>query len=142
MEALGREFNVAPIASGAAISLKDCDGVTFVCTGGDTFSLTIATSFGGTYRAGSFFTPAWAPITSLYNSSATNGTAVWTRATQAAADNTGAVTGTNVLFLSADALPDGYTYVKCTATGSGLVTAITADLAVQRKPANLVKMSA
>lgn len=142
MEALGREFNVAPIASGVAISLKDCDGVTFVCTGSDTFSLTIATSFAGTYRAGSFFTPAWAPISSFYNSTATDGTAVWTRVTQTAADNTGAITGMVAVFLSADALPDGYTYVKCTKGAAGLVTAITSDLAVQRKPANLAKMSA
>ena len=54
MEGLGRVLNVVPIASAKAISMKQCSGVTFVCTGADTFSLTIATTFGGTYRAGSF----------------------------------------------------------------------------------------
>jgi hypothetical protein len=142
VEALGRLFNVAPVASGVAISLKETDGVTFVCTGSDTFSLTIATTFGGTYRAGSFFTPAWTPISSFYTATATDGTAVWTKSTITAADNTGAVTGMVAVFLSADALPDGYTYVKCTKGAAGLVTAITSDLAIQRSPIRLLKMSA
>jgi len=142
MEGLGREFNVVPIASGVAIALKDCDGVTFVGSAAATFSLTIATSFGGTYRAGSFFTPAWVPLDHYYQAAATNGTAQYTRVAQTAADNVvQAGAFTTVLFLSQDSLPDGYTYVKCTASAGGLV-AITHDLDVQRKPQNLAAVSA
>ena len=42
MEGLGRVVNVVPIAQGTLISLKDCAGVTFVCTGDDTFTLASA----------------------------------------------------------------------------------------------------
>ena len=142
MEGLGRLFNVAPIASGVAISLKEASAVTFVCTGSDTFSLTVATSFGGTYRAGSFFTPAWTPIDHFYTAAATNGTAVWTKSTITAADNTGSVTNTVAVTLNATALPDTYTYVKCTAGGAGLVAAILHDLEIQRSPIRLAKISA
>src|SRR6266496_2272967 len=136
MDGLGRLFNVVPIAAGAGLKLKDCSAVTFVCTGADTFSLTIATSFAGTYRAGSFFTPAWAPITRLYKSTSTGGTAAWTRTNITAADNTGAQTNVTAFTLYGSQLPDPYNYVKCSVGASGLVAAIFHDLTVQRKPEN------
>jgi len=144
MEALGRVLNVVPIAAGKAISLKECTGITYVLTGADTFSLTTATTFGGTYRAGSFFTPAWAPIDHMYDATATDGTAVWTRVAQTAADNTGLLTAghSTVVEISANALPDGYTYLKMSGAAAGLVIAIVHDLEIQRKPANLVKLGA
>jgi len=143
MEGLGRVLNVVPIASAKAISMKQCSGVTFVCTGADTFSLTIATTFGGTYRAGSFFTPNWTPLNHVYRSSATDGTAAWTRLAVTAADNTGAMSaGTTVIELFGSQLPDTYCYVKCTAAATGLVAAIVHDLTVARKPANLALLGA
>jgi len=144
MEGLGRVLNVVPIAAGAAISVKECTGVTFVLTGADTFSLTTALTFGGTYRAGSFFTPAWAPIDHMYDATATNGTALWTRVAQTAADNTGLLTAghTTVVEISANALPDGYKYLKMSGAAAGLVIAIAHDLEIQRKPQNLLKLGA
>src|SRR6266568_1755941 len=88
-EGLGRVFEIVPIASGVGIRLKNCSAVSFVTTTAatDTFSLTIATAFAGTYRAGSFFTPAWTPISKVYRALARDGSAVWTAAVQTAADN-------------------------------------------------------
>ena len=49
MEGLGRVFNVVPIAAGKAVSLKAAAGVTFICTGNDTFTITVSDTFGGSY---------------------------------------------------------------------------------------------
>ena len=142
MEGLGRIFNVIPIAAGVGISLKEAEAVTFVCTGSDTFTLTTALTFGGTYRAGSFFTPAWAPITRLHKSTSTGGTAAWTLTTITAADNTGAQTNLTAFTVFGNSLPDTYAYLKCSVGASGLVTAILHDLKVARKPANLTIVAA
>ncbi len=149
-EGLGRVFNVVPIASGVGISLDECSAISFVLTGATgVATLTIAQTFAGTYRAGSFFTPAWAPITRVYGSTATDGTAAWTKATITAAatftngTTAGLTTSINSVFtVYGSQLPDGYGYIKCTATGSGLCTAILHDLTVQRAPANLAKVGA
>lgn len=136
MEALGRLFNVTPIAAGVAIALKDVSGITFVCTGNDTFTLTVADTFGGSYA-----TPGNI-LTRKFTNTATNGTAVWVEATQAASNAVVISSGTVVIHVPASSLPDTKTYIKCTASASGLVTAVTHDLVVARKPANLPKMSA
>ena len=136
MEALGRLLNVAPIAAGVAISLKDVSAVTFVCTGNDTFTLTVADTF-----AGSYATPGNI-ITRKFTNTATNGTAVWVEATQAASNAVTIASGTVVFHVPCPALPDTKTYIKCTASASGLVTAVVHDLIVQRKPGNLPKLSA
>jgi hypothetical protein len=143
MEGLGRVFNVIPIASGVAVKLKDFSAVSFVCTGADTFTLSIATSFAGTYRAAAFFTPNWNPITKYYQAAATDGTAPWTSVSQAAAAavvQAGAFT--TVFTLLTSAVPDPYTHVKCTKSAAGLVTAVVHDLNIQRKPPNLALLSA
>jgi hypothetical protein len=142
MEGLGRIFNVVPIAAGVGLSLKEAEAVTFLCTGSDTFTVTTATTFGGTYRAGSFFTPAWAPITRLHKSTSTAGTAAWTLTTITAADNTGAQTNLTAFTVFGNSLPDTYAYIKCAVGASGLVTAILHDLKVARKPANLTIVGA
>lgn len=133
MEALGRLINVAPIVgTGNAINLKYGEAVTFVCTGADTFTLTVADSF-----AGSYATPGNI-ITSYYQNTSTNGTAAWTKQTQAASN--AVVQGgayTTVIHVPATALPDGKTHIKCTRSSAGLVMAIVHDLHVQRTPANL-----
>jgi hypothetical protein len=141
-EGLGRAFNVVPIAAGVGLSLKESEAVTFVCTGSDTFTVTTATTFGGTYRAGSFFTPAWAPIVRLHKSTATGGTAAWTLSTITAADNTGAQTNVTVFTIFGNSLPDTYAYIKCSVGASGLVTAILHDLKVQKKPAQMTIVAA
>src|SRR6266567_2454388 len=144
MQGLGRVFDVVPIASGAGLSLKNASAVTFVLTGATgVATLSIATSFGGTYRAGSFFTPAWAPITTVYWSTATDGSVAWAKATFTNGTTAGLTTSTNSVFtVFGSQLPDLYDYVKCTATGSGLCTAILHDLTVQRTPAHMVKLGA
>jgi hypothetical protein len=137
MEALGREFNVVPIAAGRGIALKGATGVTFVCTGADTFTLTSSATFGGSY-----VTPGNI-VDHFYQAAATNGSAAFTRQAQTASN--AVVQGganTTVIEVSANSLPDTHTYIKCTASATGLVTAIVHDLEVQRKPANLPALSA
>ena len=133
MEALGRTINVAPIVDGAAISLKSAEAVTFVCTGADTYTITVADSF-----AGSYATPG-AILDHVYQNTSTNGTAAWTRVAVSPASNAVVQAGayTTVIHVPATSLPDGKTHVKCTSTAAGLVTAILHDLHVQRTPANL-----
>jgi hypothetical protein len=139
-EALGRLMNVTPIASGVAISLRDCGGITFVCTGADTFTLTTSATFGGSYA-----TPGNI-ITHYYQAAATNGTAAWTKQTQAASNAVvqGSAYTTLIEVLTAQ-IPDvspNMLYIKCTASAAGLVSAYTHSLAYQRKAANLPIMSA
>lgn len=137
MEGLGKDFNVAPIANGTAINLKAARGVTFICTGNDTFTLTASATFGGSYT-----TPGNI-ISHFYRSTATDGTAAWTKATQSAADNIVAgAGGTLAIYVDSNSLPDGIAFVKCTHTAAGLVTAILNELDVQRSPANLPAVSA
>jgi hypothetical protein len=136
MDALGRLFNAVPIAAGRGIRLDQATGVTFVCTGADTFTITTATGF-----AGSYATPGNI-ITYVYTNSATNGTAAWVRATQAASNAVVIAGGAVAFTVRADALPDGKNYVKVTQSAAGLVAAILHDLTVQRAPANLPILSA
>lgn len=138
LEALGRSINFVPIAAGVALSLKDCSGITFFGTGNDTFTLTLATSFGGSYSQPT----GWNPITHKYTNTATNGTGKWVKATQSASNAVTISSGTVSFDLLGTMVPDTYTYVKCSVGASGLVYAILHDLTVQRAPANLVAVSA
>lgn len=131
MEALGRLVNVVPIAAGAGLSMKDCSGVTFICTGNDTFTVTVASSFGGSYA-----TPGNI-LTRKYTNSATNGTAAWVKATQSASNAVTIASGTVAFFVGSSQLADPSCYVKVSVGASGLVTAVLHDLNVQRGPANL-----
>lgn len=132
IESLGRTIDVIPIAGAQGFSLRDCAGVLFVCTGTDTFTLTVATSFAGAYSAPGTLLP----FTRKYVATGTNGTGAWVRTNQAAS-NVFTGTGTTAVYLDGNSLPDGFTYAKLTATGAGLVTAILGDLDVQRAPQNL-----
>lgn len=136
IEALGRAFNVVPIAAGVALSMRDCSGVTFICTGNDTFTITVASTFGGSYA-----TPGNI-ITHKYTNTATDGTAAWVKATQSASNAVTISSGTVSFDVLGAMLPDPKCYVKVSVGASGLVTAILHDLAVQRNPANLAKVSA
>jgi hypothetical protein len=134
---LGRAFDVVPIAAGVGLNFRFASGITFICTGADTFTLTVASTFGGSYTSpGSIFTY-------YYQAAATNGTAAWTKQTQSASN--AVVQGsadTTAIELLETQLADPSCYVKMTASASGLVMAVFHDLDVQRKPANLVKLSA
>jgi hypothetical protein len=136
MEGLGRDFNIVPIAAGIGLSLRDAAGVSFVCTGNDTFTLTCSDSFGGSYA-----TPG-NTITRKVTNTATNGSAAWVSATQAASNAVTIASGTVEFYVSGDSLPDGKSYVKVSAGGAGLVTAVLHDLNTQRKPDNLAIVGA
>jgi hypothetical protein len=135
-EALGRTVNVVPIAASRGLSLQGAGGLTFVCTGNDTFTITVASTFGGSYA-----TPG-SIITKKYTNTATNGTAAWVEATQSASNAVTISSGTVAFYVGEDQLPDGKTYVKVTPSSAGLVTAVYSDLDAQRTPANLAIPSA
>lgn len=131
IESLGRLVDVVPIAAGAGLSMKGAAGVLFVCTGADTFTLTTAPSF-----AGSYITPGNI-VVRTYKCTATNGTAAWTKVNQTASNAVVSASGTVAFWVDGASLPDTYTYVKVSVGASGLVTAIYSDLFVQRTPQNL-----
>lgn len=135
-EALGRLFNVLPTADDVYVSLKDCGGVTFICVNaaGETWTLTEASDSAGTGSA------VLATITTAHVS-ATVG-AAWSRVTQAAASTLVTTASQDVAIIEVDdyELSDGKDWVKLTSTSTGTVVAITRDLKVGRKPANLTAM--
>lgn len=131
MEGLGRVFNVVPIAAGQGISMKGCSAITFVCTGNDTFTLTVANTFGGSYA-----TPGNI-ITRKHTNTSTANTAAWVDATQAASNAVTISSGTVVFTVGQAQIPDPAAYLKVSVGASGLVTAILHDLKAKRAPANL-----
>lgn len=136
MEGLGRVFNVVPIAAGQGISLKGASAVTFVCTGNDTFTLTVASTFGGAYA-----TPGNI-ITRKYTNTATNGTGVWVAATQSGSNAVTIASGSVAFTVGQSQLTDPAAYLKVSVGASGLVLAIVHDLKVRRAPANLPALGA
>jgi hypothetical protein len=141
MEALGRLFNVVPVATGKHISLKNASGVTFVCyEDGGAQAITIKESVAGSSEQ------ALATVTKLYASDGVGG--VWTRETTDANGDISGGDGTLVkkdttafdcaaIYIGADELSDGFDSVEVTIDGAGLCIAIVHDLEVQRTPANL-----
>lgn len=136
MEGLGRSFNIIPIAAGAGFSLKGATGVTFICTGADTFTLTVANTFSGSYGSPGNI------ITRIYTNTATNGTAAWVKASQAASNAVTIGSGAVAFTVFGIQLADPKAYVKVSASGSGLVAAVLHDLTAQRGPANLAILGA
>jgi hypothetical protein len=133
MEGLGRLVDVIPIAAGAGFKFRGASACTFVCTGNDTFTLTVASTFGGSYASPGNV------INHFYQRADTNGTHAWTKQTQSASNavvqsNAGYTTVFEVL---TSMIADPSAYLKVSVGGSGLVMAILHDLVVQRKPANL-----
>lgn len=143
MRALGRVYDVVPLASGVDICLKDCSGVGFVATAttvaATTLAFTAKPSFGGTPKnvtpANGFGQPptwylraaataAWAPQAASWS-----GTGVLTIGGAAI----GAMSYVDYLVSE---LADTYDYLNVTAVNCAL-TAILYDLNVQRIPANL-----
>lgn len=145
LEGLGRLFNVAPSVGGAsasgsaALSMRDADAITFVCTGADTYTITTSDSFSGTYADPGDI------IDHFYKNTKADGTVAWTLETQAASNavTQSTANAVTVITVLGPSLPDGDKYVKCTVTGTtGKVVAIVHDLDVMRKPANLAVLSA
>lgn len=137
MEALGRLFNVHPVADDVYINMKGAAAVTFVlyATTGEIVTLTEAKDAAGTGAQ------VLSTITDYYTS-ATVG-AVWLRATQAAASTVGAQTADVVcVCVAATELSDTYTHVKLAGASTGTIVAITHDLVVQRAPQNLPAIGA
>ena len=143
MVGLGRQYNIVPIASGVAISLVGCSAVGFYGTNDNTYTLTLATSFAGSYSQPT----NWNPVTYYWTESSNGaGTATWTKVTQSASNAVVIATDIGCYFelLTSQVPSGGYNYVKCTASspGDGTLLAICHDLSVQRTPANLPKVSA
>jgi hypothetical protein len=132
MEGLGRVFDVVPIAAGQILKMRNASSVTFVCTGADTFTVTVGTSHAAAA------TDPGNIINHYYQRADTNGTNAWTKQTQAA-DNAviQASADTTVFTVFTSQFSDPNKYIKCTPSASGLVMAIFHDLVVQRAPANL-----
>lgn len=133
MEGLGRLFDAVPIAAGQALKFRGASGYGFLCTGNDTFTITVSSTYGGSYASPGNI------INHFYQRADTNGTHAWTRQTQAASNavvqsNAGYTTYFEVL---TSMLADPNTYIKVSVGASGLVCAIPHDLVTQRKPANL-----
>jgi hypothetical protein len=135
-QGLGRLFNVVPIAAGAGLYVGNVSAVTFICTGNDTYTITCASTF-----AGSYATPGNI-ITQTYTSTATNGTAAWVKNAVTATNAPSAASGTIAFSVFGSQLPDPKKYVKVSVGASGLVMAILHDLTYQRAPANLQIVSA
>lgn len=138
MEALGRLFNVHPVADDVYINMRDCSAVTFVCvnTAGETYTLTEAKDAAAT----------GAQVLSTltrFHISATSG-AVWSLVTQAVGSTIVPTSSQDVavLHVSGAELSDTYDYLKLASTGSGTVVAITHDLTTQRAPENLPAIGA
>jgi hypothetical protein len=135
MDALGRLFDIVPVADGVFINLKDCGGVTFlgILAAGDTWTLQEATAAsGGTEQN-------LAVITKSYVQTTGAGADTWVKLTQAAnaAEVTSASQDAVVIEVDVEQLSAGFDFVKLTSTSTGTVTAILRDLKVQRKPENL-----
>lgn len=141
-EGLGFKYMIVPAASGVAIALNFCAAIGFYGTNDNTFTLTLATSFAGSYSQPS----GWNPITHYYQETSNGaGTASWAKVTQAASNAVVQASDNGTYFeLMCTAVPDTYTYVKCTASspGDGLLVAVLHDLEVQRGPVNMPKVSA
>lgn len=137
MEGLGRVLDVIPIAAGKGFKFRGASAVLFVCTAADTFTLTAAPTYAGSY------TSPGTLINHYYQRADTDGTHAWTKVTQAAA-NTVVQAGafTTAIQVLTSMIADPQAYLKLSVGGSGLVTAILHDLTVQRKPANLEVLGA
>jgi hypothetical protein len=142
-EGLGRLFDLEhQISDGSGsvhpVSLINAAGVEFLCSvpggGADTFTLK-----SGVIRTGTF--TALAVITDYYAKATLDGTSQWVKQMQAAGSTLAISGGQVVFYVDAADLPSAANYVEVAPAGSGLVTAIVHDLAIQRGPANLAALN-
>jgi hypothetical protein len=145
MEALGRLVNIIPIASAKPFRLRGASTAMVVVTG----ATAVATLNQDSSFAGGFASTL-AAIRVVYWSTATDGTAPWSKLIISPAVSTythGTTAGLLTAAMSCfhvftSELADPNSYLKVTAGGSGLCSVITADLTVQRAPANLELLGA
>jgi len=135
MEALGRLFDIVPVADAVFINVKDCGGITFVgvLAAGDTWTLQEAdAASGGTEQD-------LVVIDHSYVQTTGAGADTWTKLTQTAAatEVTSSAQDAVVIHVDVEELSDGFKFLKLTSTSTGTVTAILTDLKVQRAAANL-----
>ena len=135
MDALGRLFDIVPVAQDVFFNVSGVGNVCFVgvLAAGDTWTLSEATALsGGTEQE-------LAVITKSYVQATGTGADTWTKLTQAAAaaEVTSSSQDAVVIEVDTDSLSAGFDYLKLVSTSTGSVTAILTDLAVQRKPENL-----
>lgn len=138
MEALGRLFNVIPVASGKHISLKNASGVTFIIYEDGATDVAFKESIGGQSEQ------PLAVINHFYANSGLG--SVWVRHTNDSGgnlDNEDTINKVDTLeedciavYIGADMLSEGFDSVECT-DASAVVIAIVHDLLVQRAPQNL-----
>jgi hypothetical protein len=136
IETLGRTMNVVPIAAGRGLRCDSGVGWLFVCTGADTFTITCATGFAGSYASPGNI------LVRYYTNTATNGTAAWVKSTSGTTNAVTIGSGAVAFYVTNESLPDTKNYIKVTQSAAGLVTAIQGDLTIQRTPANLPILSA
>jgi hypothetical protein len=142
-EALGRLVNIISPADDVYVSLEYAAGVSF-----SVFEVDGATAITVTFSDDAAGSSTSTPdvIDHYYGRSNDVSDGVWHRtAVSPAAENFVAADGTEdhvVIEILAAMCPDGKPYVKCTADGSGTVTAVLHDLADQRTPANLRSVTA
>lgn len=139
MEALGRLFNVVPVADAVEVDMQHATGVTFVCVGAnaETFTVKEARDAAGTGAQN------LACVTHYYANAGSSGANAWTRS-PASGENaaTAVVTTTTAapvaaIFVGAAQLSDGFTHVRVDSSSTGTVFAILHDLRVKRTPENL-----
>lgn len=142
-EALGRIINVIHPADDVYVSLADAAGVTF-----SIFEVDGATSVTITFSDDAAGTTTSTPdvVDHIYGRSNDQSSGVWHRTAVSPASETFTAADTTedhvIVEILASMCPDGKPYVKATADGSAIVTAILHDLAVQRTPANLRSVTA
>lgn len=136
MEAIGRLFNILPVADDVYVSLKDYSAVTFVgvLAAGDTWTLTEAQDAAGTGAA-------VLSTIERYLVKETVG-AVWQELTQAvgSAVTTTASQDVVAIHVNGAELSAGFDWVKVASTSTGIVIAIVHDPLVQRAPSKLPAM--
>ena len=135
MEALGRLFDVVPVAASAPLNMRTSSayGITFVCTGDDTFTVEAGATHGGSFTA-------LAGIRRYYTRSATDGSVAWADSGDLASlvSEVTIASGAVCFYVGVDYMPAGAYYLQVVPGGSGLVMAILHDLRVQRTPSSLV----
>jgi hypothetical protein len=147
MESLGRLTNAIPIAAGKPFKLRGASGCMVVVTGAAAQpTLNERSSFAGGDTA-------LAVITTVYWSTATDGTAGWNKlkpitgapvSTYIHGTTAGLTTAnTSVFHVFTSQLSDPFNYLNVAATGgSPLITVYLYDLVHQRAPANLEVLGA
>lgn len=134
-EAIGRLFNVLPVADDVYVDLSRASGVTFVGvnTAGDTWTLT--------ERKGDGTGAQVLATIERYLVTATVG-AAWQELSQAAASTIVTTASQDVVSVFVDAieLSAGYSQLKLTSTSTGTVFAIVHDLHSCRTPSKLPAM--